>query len=161
MKKIAIVFFLLISCFTSSIGQTASDSITMKKVFGGYQFNQGEQRLSVKDLVDVVKPNEYAYSQMKAAQSNYNLASVIGFAGGFMVGWPVGSALAGGDPEWVLAGIGAGLIVVSIPLTNKFNKQAKQAVESYNGNLQTTSFWQKSELEFCMTGNGVGLALRF
>ena len=60
-----------------------------------------------------------------------------------------------------MAGIGVGLIVVSIPISKSFNKKAKQAVEIYNGGLQTSSFWYKNELKLSMTGNGIGLTLNF
>jgi hypothetical protein len=86
---------------------------------------------------------------------------MLSCAGGFMVGWPIGTAIGGGDPEWAMAGIGAGLIVIAIPLSLKFNKQAKQAVDTYNGGLFTSSFWDKNELIVSMTGNSVGLVLRF
>ena len=56
-----------------------------------------------------------------------------------------------------MAGIGAGLIVVSIPISQSFNKKAKQAVDTYNGGLQTSSFWDKNELKLTMTGNGIEL----
>ena len=144
-----------------AFAQTEIDSISMKKAFDDYQFYQGEKRLNVKQLVNTMKPNEQAYSQMKTAQSSYTIASIVGFAGGFMVGWPVGTAIGGRYPNWAMAGIGAGLIVVTIPISQKFNKQAKQAVDTYNLGLQETSFWDKRELRFSMTGNGLGLTLRF
>lgn len=78
-----------------------------------------------------------------------------------MVGWPLGSALAGAKPEWIMAGIGAGLIAVSIPITRKYNKQAKSAVDEYNGGLETSSIFNKTEVKMALTGNGIGLALRF
>lgn len=161
MKRIVIIMTLLTVSLTFAFGQTETDSISMKKVFGGYQFYQGEKKLNVKQLVNTMKPNEYAYSQIKSAQSTYTMASIVSFAGGFMVGWPVGTAIGGGEPNWTLAGIGAGLLVVSIPISQKFNKQAKQAVDTYNQGLQTTSFWDNSELRFSMTENGLGLTLRF
>lgn len=161
MKRIAIIVTFLTVSLTFTYGQTVSDSISMKKAFGGYQFYQGEKRLNMNQLVNAMKPNEQAYNHIKSAQSTYTFASIIGFAGGFMVGWPIGTAIGGGKPDWTMAGIGAGLIVVSIPISQKFNKQAKQAVDTYNGGLQTNSFWNKNELRFFMTGNGVGLTLRF
>ena len=60
-----------------------------------------------------------------------------------------------------MAGIGAGLIVVSIPITQSLNKKEKKAVEKYNGGLQTSSFWDKNELKLSLTGNGIGLTLNF
>jgi|SRR3989339_464448 len=161
MKRIAIIMTLLTVSLTFTFGQTVTDSISVKNVFGGYQFYQGEKRLNMHQLVNAMKPNEQAYNQIKTAKSTYALASIVGFAGGFMVGWTIGTAIGGGEPNWSMAGIGAGLIVVSIPISQKFNKQAKQAVDTYNSGLQTSSFWDKSELRFSMTGNGVGLTLRF
>ncbi len=52
---------------TFTFGQTVSDSISMKKVFGGYQFYQGEQRLNIKQLANTMKPNDLAYKQIKSA----------------------------------------------------------------------------------------------
>ena len=161
MRKIAIILTLLAVSMSFTFGQTASDSISMKKVFGGYQFYQGEQRLNVNQLVNTMKPNNQAYQQIKSAQSTYTLATIIGGVGGFMVGWPIGTALGGGEPNWTMAGIGAGLFVVSIPISQSFNKKAKQAVETYNSGLQTSSFWDKNELKLSLTGNGIGLTLNF
>jgi len=161
MRKIAIILTLLAVSMSFTFGQTASDSISMKKVFGGYQFYQGEKRLNMNQLVSMMKPNNQAYQQIKSAQSIYTLSTIIGGVGGFMVGWPIGTALGGGEPNWTMAGIGAGLIVVSIPISQSFNKKAKQAVETYNSGLQTNSFWDKNELKLSLTGNGLGLTLNF
>ncbi len=161
MKKIAITVLFLTVAYQFTYGQVSTDSISMKKVFGGYQFYQDDKRLSIGQLVEMMKPNDQAYQQIKSARSNNTLATIIGGVGGFMVGWPLGTAFGGGKPNWALAGIGAGLIVVSIPLAQGFNKKAKQAVNAFNGGLQTSSIWDRSKLEFSMTGNGIGLTLSF
>ena len=161
MKRIAFVICLLVIASAYSFGQTSSDSIVMEKVFGGYKFYQGGKSLSMNQLVNVMESNEQAYKQMRSAQTTLTLTSVIGFAGGFMVGWPIGAAIAGGEPNWALAGAGAGLIAISIPLSIKFNKQAKQAVDNYNNGLQARSFWVKRELKLAVKGNGLGLMLYF
>jgi hypothetical protein len=161
MKRITFIISLLTVTYAFTFGQISADSVSTKKVFGGYQFYQGEKLLNMNQLVKTMEPNEEAYKLIKSAQSTKTLASIISFAGGFMIGWPIGTAIGGGDPNWALAGIGAGLIVISIPISQKFNKQAKQAVDTFNGGLQPSSFWDKSELRLAMTGNGVGLTLRF
>lgn len=161
MKKISLILILLTMCLSFTFGQTSLDSITMKKVFGGYTFYQGDKRLNMSKLVKIMRPNELAYKEIKAAQTTNIIAAIIAGTGGFMVGWPLGTALGGGDPNWTMAGIGAGLIVVSIPISQKVNKQSKRAVDTFNGGLKTSSFWDKNELRFSMTRNGVGLTLRF
>lgn len=101
---------------------------------------QGEKLLKVNQLVNTLKPNEQAYKQIKSAQSTYILAMILSYAGGFMVGYPIGTAFGGGEPNWAIAGVGAGLIVVAIPISQKFSKKARLAVDTYNRGLETSSF---------------------
>lgn len=161
MKRILVTLTLITISLNFAFSQTETDSISVKKAFGGYQFYQGKNRLNMKQLVNTMKPNEEAFSQIKSAQSSYTMASIVSFAGGFMMGWQLGTVVGGGEPNWAMAGIGAGLVVVSIPISQKFNKQAKQAIDTYNQGLQTTSFWNRSELRFSTQANGVGLTLIF
>ncbi|MFV0390520.1 MAG: hypothetical protein ACK5KP_01325 [Paludibacteraceae bacterium] len=163
MKRITILFTLLIIGLTISYGQNPSDSISTKKVFGGYQFYQGEQILNMNQLANIIKPNEQAYKQIKSARLINTTTMILSYAGGFMIGWPIGTAIAGGDPSWIMAGIGAGLIAVAIPISMSSGKKAKQAVDIFNGGLKTSSFWDKNELELTMVGkeNGIGLRLNF
>lgn len=138
-----------------------SDSVTMKKAFGGYQFYSKNKRLNIKQLVETLEPNELAYKEIKAAQTTYTFSMILGYTGGFLIGWPVGTALGGGEPNWTMAAVGAGIIVVAIPISNKFNKQAKSAIDIYNSGLTTSSFWDKNELNFTVSNNGVGFTLSF
>lgn len=161
MRKITTILILFVVSLSFTFGQTSLDTISMKKVFGGYQFYLGYKRLNMNQLVKTIKSNDQAYHQIKSAQSSYILSNIIGGVGGFMVGWPLGTAIGGGKPNWTMAGIGAGLIVVSIPITQSFNKKAKQAVETFNGGLQTSSYMDTNKLKFMMTGNGIGLTLNF
>ncbi len=161
MKRIAIIICLLTVTCAFTYGQTATDSISIKKVAGGYKFYHGEKKLNLNQLVIMLEPNEKAHKQIKSAQSTNTLATILGFAGGFMVGWPLGTAAGGGEPNWAVAGVGAGLIVFSIPMSQKFNKQAKEAVDTYNGGLQTSSFRNKSDLRFSLSEIGLGLTLTY
>ena len=62
-----------------------------------------------------MKPNEQAYKLIKSAQSTYTWGKCIfSYAGGFMIGYPLGTALGGGEPNWAMANIGAGLKAASI-----------------------------------------------
>jgi len=161
MKQITIITFFLAMSFSCAYGQAVTDSITAKKVFGGYEYYRGFRRLNVYQLAKAMKPNELAYEQIKKAQTSYAAALVFSYAGGFMIGYPVGTAIAGGEPNWALAGIGAGLIVVAIPLNRSFDKKARQAIDTFNEGLESDSFWDRSELKLSMTENGLGLILSF
>lgn len=158
MKKTVLIYIFLITVF-SSYGQSKSDSIEIKK-FIGTVFQQSGKNLTPRQLLAITKVNEEAYKEMKIAKSNYGVGSVVGFVGGFLVGWPLGTAIGGGKPNWTLAGIGAGLIVVSIPFSIAYTKHAKNAVIIYNNGLQQTGF-NNIDLKIGLTCNGIGIKAIF
>ncbi|MEQ8471956.1 MAG: hypothetical protein RIC35_12265 [Marinoscillum sp.] len=140
---------------------TSPSSIIMRKEFVGYQFYQEEKRLGVKQLLEAVRSNYQAYQQIQSAQSIHSLAVILSSAGGFMVGWPIGTAVGGGDPNWKLAAVGAGFLAASIPISLTFNKKVRKAVNIYNSGLQTSTFKKKSEFKLLVGANTVGLTLKF
>lgn len=77
-----------------------------------------------------------------------------------LIGWPLGAAIAGGDPNWTLAAIGGGLVVVAIPFSVAYTKNAKRAVELYNSGLANQDI-SCIDFQFGITGNGLGLKITF
>ncbi len=113
-------------------------------------------------LISSMQNNAQAYKEIQQAKSTYVLATVVGATGGYLIGWPLGTALAGGEPNWVLAGVGAGLTLVSIPINKKFMRQARQAVTTYNSSVgKATTSIRKPEFKFTLTGAGIGMAYKF
>lgn len=158
MKKMILTLTFAFAAMTLCVSQ----QIEMEKVFGGYKFTQNGKKLTMGNLVKTMESNQQAFELIKKAQSNNTLASIIGFAGGGLIGWPIGTAVGGGDANWTLAGIGAGLIVVGIPIASSANKKAKQAVELYNSSLYSTAYYEfKPEFEIMANGNGIGLSMSF
>lgn len=146
----------------SAITFCHAQKIEATKVFGGYKYTQNGTKMTMKDLVQTMKADAKSYQLIKKAQSDNTIASIIGFAGGALVGWPVGAAIGGGDPNWTLAAIGAGLIVVAIPIGSGANKKANLAVETYNKSLGITSFNEiKPKFNLILNGNGIGLSVNF
>ncbi len=154
------VFSILFSIVSISL-LAQSDSITATKAFGGYRFEQNGEYLNGKALLQRMVGNEEAYVMMKRAKSNSDISTVLGFAGGLMLAWPVGTAIAGGDPNWIVAGIGAGCLAIGIPLSIRASKGMFQAVEIYNSNLNGTYFEQGLLLRLGITTSGVGLRVDF
>lgn len=158
MKKIILTFSIAISTLAICNAQ----KIEMEKVFGGYKYTQNGTQMTMKDLVKTMASNQQAFDLIKKAQSNNTIASIIGFAGGGLIGWPIGTSLGGGDANWTLAGIGAGLVAITIPISSNVNKKAKQAVELYNSSLNATSYNEfKPEIKLLANGNGIGLSMNF
>jgi hypothetical protein len=158
MKKVFIIGIFLFSCF-QLFAQSPADSIEVKKGMGTV-FRQNGRNLTPRQLLDITQSNPAAHQEMKAAKTNYDVGYVLGFAGGLFVGWPLGSAIAGGDPNWTLMGVGAGLIGLSVPFSTAYNKHAKNAARLYNGG-SSPSGMNKVEFRFGMTGTGIGLNMAF
>ncbi len=158
MKKI--ILSVILTLFVLSLfSQNPADSIQVKKGLGTV-FLQNGKALTPRQLVTITKSNPEASAEMKIAKSNSGFSTVLGYAGGFLAGWPVGTALAGGDPDWTLAAIGAGLIVISIPFTSAYTKHAKNAVSIYNNGLNRSSY-RVGEARLGFTFNGIGLKVTF
>jgi len=155
------LFSALALCFTLSLNAQSDSPVVMeKKPLGGYVFSQHGERLRVKEVVDIMESNTAVYDQMKRAQTNYGWATVVGGAGGFLIGWPLGTALGGGDPEWGMLAAGAVLVGVSIPITSKFVRQSQTAIALYNEGIGATEPTRPS-MQLLVQGNGLGLRWQF
>lgn len=151
---------MMISNSNSAFAQNQSDSIFIEN---NRIFKQNNVVLAPKQLLEITKINPEAYKEMQIAKTNSDFSMVLGFAGGFMIGWPLGTAIGGGEPKWILAGIGAGILVLTIPLASGYKKHAKNAVDIYNNGLNNppTTANRKVKLDMGMTANGFGLVMKF
>ena len=157
MQKVLVLFTLLL--LAVSTGQ--AQQIEIKKVLGSQQYLQDGKVLRMKDFVNQLESNPEAFEYAKKTKSNASAANTLAFIGGALIGWPLGTALGGGEPNWALAGIGAGVIVVAIPLNSGANKNGTKAVELYNAGLSSTSYFTRPELKIGSMSSGLGLSLSF
>lgn len=153
--------FILITVLSFSITISAqSDTIVARKVFGGYKYLLDATPLTPKMMLDLMVDNQDAYVLMNHAKTRTTVASVFSYAGGFLIGWPIGTAVAGGDPNWTLAGVGAGLITLGIMASGAASKDAIAAIEIYNSKLKSSQR-EGMKLNLGIHDHGVGLALKF
>lgn len=132
-----------------------SEPLTYEKVFGGYTYYQGKRVLNMNSMMSLMQKNPEAYNMLRKGKTQSDLATVMGFAGGFAFGWPVGTWIGGGDPNWTLAAVGAGIFLVSIPIQINANKKILRSVKMYNEDLTTTS------LELHFSPAAFGLVYKF
>jgi len=154
MKIRAILFSILVGHGSISFGQ----EIKIYKTFGGFRFERDSVSISPKMVLQIMEVNPQAYAEFKRAKSNYAVAGVLGFAGGVLIGLPLGTAIAGGNPEWGLAAGGLGLLLATIPFTAAFKHHALNALDTYNLGLQTS---RKVKMNFYLAGAGGRLVIRF
>lgn len=153
MKKIILLPLLLISI--CSIYAQVRTEIKMYKTFGGARFEMDTLVLSPKQVLQVLKAEPLAYEKFKRAKANYNAAGILGFAGGVLIGLPIGTAIGGGNPEWGLAAAGGVLVLGSFSLNSIFRSHAFEAVELYNGKTARV----KPQVQFY--GTAVRFVMRF
>lgn len=134
-KKYLILFgFILINVFCA-FGQSAKDTIMIKKKYKTY-FIQNGKYLTTSKLLEISKLNTIAYKEMKTAKINYNIGFVLGCVGSILLAIPIVDVIFGEEPNWTLTGIGTGLVIVSIPFNRSYIKHTKKAVYIYNTEIK-------------------------
>jgi hypothetical protein len=88
------------------------DTIEIQRTGFGKSYYLNNERLTVKRLSEITTCNTLAHREIKRAQTCNALSYVFGFLGGGCIGYPLGSFLGGGEPLWILAGVGAGFIAI-------------------------------------------------
>ncbi|MFD2564723.1 hypothetical protein [Aquimarina rubra] len=158
MKKV--VWFLVF--VLGVLHMSNAQKIEVKKAKKGYQYFQNGNEMTNETLFKVLESNSESLKMIKRAKSNATFSTILAGAGGGLIGWPLGTALGGGDANWTLAGVGAGLIVIAIPISLSTRKNINKAVESYNSSLNSTSYNAfKPKFGIFANGNGIGLSMNF
>ena len=157
--RIILVHVLFLICTAGVYGQSLADTIQIKKAYST-SFYQNNRKLSPKALLNITASNPEAYKAMKYAKGQSDAAGVMSFIGGFFIGWPIGTALTGGDPEWTLAAVGGLFVVASIPLSANYKKHTIKAIHIYNDGLKEIGY-NDIELQLNFTNNGIGCAMTF
>jgi hypothetical protein len=160
MKKTYVFALFFFVCLTS-FAQQPADTISIKKVYDVYEFRQGTELLKRKQLVGILKSNDEAFKKIKLARTNAQFSAVLSATGGFLIGYSLSAVIIGEKPIWLIAGVGAGLIVIAIPINRKGNKHLIKAVEIYNNSLLASSSKSKNEFFLTFSENGLGLKFRF
>lgn len=161
MKKTFLFFVFVVLGTLFSYSQTTTDSILVIKGFGGSYFVRDGKTLSLRDMKSIMTTDQEAFKQIKSAKANATAGYVLAFAGGFLVGWEIGTMLRGADMNVPVLGAGVGLVTTGIVLSKRAEKKAIKAVDIYNARLKTTSFWDAHSLDLGFCPNGIGVTFSF
>ncbi len=114
--------------------------LTLSKDFWGYKYLEGGTPISKQQAMRLLESHPEAIKLFRQGNANLVPAGVVGFAGGFMIGWPLGESISGKkDPQWALAAGGLALVIVGGALEKTFQKKADQAFKMYNESTLTSS----------------------
>ena len=167
MKKISILFTILLFCFSFS------QKITLSK--SGRKFEKSGAEYKISEYKEHFQ-NPVAKNYIKAGRGLKTTANILGFAGGVLIGAGLPNALSennsGGfldpytgqivkyktkKPGWTLVGVGIGLVAVAVPLVIIGNNKVKEGVKAENNFVpKSQNFYQ---VDF--TGNGFSFSYNF
>lgn len=148
------IFMLTLVSILFSFGLHAQE-IKAYKTFGGIRFEQDTTELSIHEVMSILKENSNAYNEIKRAKRFSNAAAITGFTGAVLLAFPFGTAVSGGDPEWIMAASGATLLITSIPLMKSYRKHTMNALDIYNNKSA------RIKPEVSWLGTQVKLRIRF
>lgn len=157
-----ITIALLMTCLLCTIISCTAQKIDIEKAFGGYKFIQDGKPLKMNQLANIVSGNFESRQLMRSAKSKIGISSVISGIGGGLIGWNIGTAIGGSDPNWIMTAGGVVLAGIGFPIAMKGYKQAREAVSLYNkslGNSSGSTF--KPQFEIVTSPNRVGLLVMF
>ncbi|PQJ32424.1 hypothetical protein BST92_11020 [Nonlabens arenilitoris] len=153
--KTTVTLLLLVFNLIISQGQEIKKIST-----GGYHYQLGDDFLNISDLDRVLESNKEAHRLLYDARQYRGISQILGFAGGALIGYQLGNLIAGKNFDNVQGFLGAGLIVIAIPINIKQTRKIDTAVDIYNSGL-TDSAYIPTQLSFFSTGNSIGLSIRF
>ena len=159
MIRFYLIFLVLNVCIGAAMAQQADRKIVLKPSFGGLQFERDGETLSPAQVQQLLEPMPEAFQEMKKARESKTASTIIGGAGGFLFGYSIGAALAGGEANRTMAGIGGGLMLISIPYSLIFRHRATNAVEMYNADASLQSKGS-IQFRFGVTPSGFGMVLQ-
>lgn len=158
MKWISIISLLL---SINLKAQTSIGKIIIKKTFWDTKYMQNDNKLKIKQLLDITKVHSDAHLQMKKAKKNAVFFRVIGISGSLIFVYPFWQEYRGKEPNKLTGAIGAGMILSTIPFSIAFNKRTKKAISLYNTAEGYTELRQKVNFNMGLTHNGIGIQLNF
>jgi hypothetical protein len=138
------------------------DTIEIIKKSIGYQYKYKGENLTLSQITTILEKNPTTVEFSKSVKSSSGLINVLGFAGGFCMGYGLAPLFYGRQPNLSLAGIGCGIIAVTIPITRSAENKLKRGVDIYNSNsTQAMVTLDQYEIKLAMIPNGMGVVIQF
>lgn len=111
--------------------------IERRRAVLGHSYLQGGREIDRADMIAKLEKVPRSADALDGYEPSNSLSLIGAGAGGALIGWPLGAAAVGNpDPPWVLAAIGAGFVVVAVPLALSAEATLGGAVDEYNASLK-------------------------
>lgn len=129
---------------------------TVEPHFWKPRYYQDTVEFKLSDLIVEFDGSGQADELIRKANNQHDLARFCQLSGAFLVLYPIVNEAIGGEANYAISFIGAGLIGISVPLELKSRHIATQAIMAFNQR-------QKARLEasLLMSPTGIGFRLQF
>lgn len=139
----------------------SAQKIETKKTHRNYHFFQNGNKLTINEMVKIMKNNKESYKLMKSARLENYFISGVGLTASVITGISLGDLIAGNKPNWTLIGIGSGLMMSDFIFYKKNINKRLKAVDIYNNSLSISSSNFKPKFEITLNINTIGLVMSF
>lgn len=137
---------LLLSCLVHQVSAQRQGEILVQQKGLGFAYYLEGRQISKNELLHVLDSHPDSNKELKIGHRNKMPAAIMRYAGGILLSYMVGTQIAGGTPNWTIAGIGAGLQVLSLPFSGAAMKREQKAVHRYNTGFRQASI-QRPDLQ--------------
>lgn len=155
------ILFLFISKVSAQILEVSQDTVHYQSsgiLYKGVHYNKPKEIESIL----LREPNQQIIPLLESYKSNRGTANVLGFIGGFGIGWTLGGAISGKPFSTGIFASGAGVLIIAFIVNGSANNKLRQAVAEYNKKLMSSKisfvpiFYQGDYHQL-----NAGIALRF
>ena len=159
MKNLFIFSVFILTFTLSAYSQSTNIEVVEKGLFKNKVYVKCGIEMTPAQLVTLFQNDPNMKDYYKPIAMNNVASSLLNSIGSALIFWPVAEWLSdNSNPNWDLAYIGAGCVVLSIPFKNAYNKHAARAVQYYNSWYHKTS---AVHFNLNLDRNGLGLAMKF
>lgn len=153
--KLLFLFLLLTSnCFSQDVRtEELRYSHASKSVF------QGTRQLKLTEVYERMKPYPQSFQLIESARNSHFFSTVFATAGSLPLGYSLIRLVQTKEMNWPIFATGIGLVSASIPLSIRYHRQTKRAVDAFNLEIKATAH-REHFIEFSLQLQGSGLGVR-
>lgn len=107
---------------------------------------------------EIMSADKEALKRYNGGRTLYLVGRTIAYPCAFLLGWDLGTRIAGGEGNGALLGVGVGGLAVGFILSNLGDNKMKTSVQLYNSKINKETSYQ---IDFGFTQSGVGFCMKF
>ncbi len=166
MKKTAIILLVTMVTATCNVfAQKKGDKLKVETGLFKNKYYHGVWSISQDKAMNMLSENGESYALINKGIKLQRTFRIMAGAGTAMVLYSAISEAAGADDaRWYIAGIGGGVILISIPIYSTGHKKVHESIEVYNEEVLSKKITQRrfiKEVELFSDAKSAGVCFKF